>query len=144
MNTIINNLKHLRTLIEDTPDTVINLARFKTECGTHFCAIGLAACATHFQQQGLTLEPVKDSYWKQFQSFEPVLNGVYLLSQDGYQSLEPLFGPKAFDRLFDSREESYWDDEILDNPRLQDVNGYISDKQLAIARIDMQLQELAE
>jgi hypothetical protein len=134
---ILKNLTKLRELVEATHEKQFNLATFRTDhpCGTVFCAAGIAASDPYFQAQGLTLQPT--GYITQ--PYELCLHDVGITAsvpdnRTVVKGLSKMFGRDAWNRLFVEWPGGIFDDEFDDN---------LTDKELALTRIDRQIKELS-
>lgn len=118
--TIKENLEALRAAIVAHEESLFDLGNYvrKTGCGTLYCSAGLAATMPFFTDQltgaGGGIGSVANCLTMQ----------------------ESMWGDNAYNRLFARAGHSVYDGLILDN------QGMLSDKELALARIDMALQEL--
>lgn len=132
---IITNLETLLAAVEVQPEGLFDLSMFKQDssCGTLFCTIGVAACLPHFQAQGLEFGRVQGN------NKEVVLINGYAAYNRGVA--DPIFGPNAFDHLFEPAGLGGFDgDEDIDYDDYSDDMPNMSDKTLAIARIEKQIQ----
>ncbi len=120
---IRENLTQLRAAVEDWPEEEFDLAEIKTACGSHYCALGIACTMPYFHALGLSLI-----------GSSPVIGGHYPGSHD----LDEMFGRLAWGRLFASRQLGGWDAELTRDTK-EERDDSVSDKQLALARIDRQL-----
>ncbi len=137
---IINNLEILTAAVEAQPEPMFNLSRFKseTECGTLFCTVGLATTIPHFQELGFHIVQLAPNWL-----------GVNVddefIADEGVS--ERYFGQEAFPRLFEAAGQGSQDSALgyLD----EDEAGYdiplnMTDKELALARLRLQIKELKE
>lgn len=125
--TIRENLLRAIKLVEDEPVQLVDLDEYAktTPCGTLHCAAGLCASDPFFQAQGMTLDGFG---WLHTQPKD-------LPTDD----LDALFGICAWQRLFNARACGTWDQGWLDPEA-----GHISDKELALLRLNKQLEEYPE
>jgi hypothetical protein len=131
--TIVQNLRKAIEIIRAIPDDKLNLGTFRTDtdCGTIACSVGWLAQDPYFIEQGLTLVPTPTGYSLK-------LGGPYdaLVATSGtYYNLDELFGADAFYRLFATRIIG-----IVDSITLNEVDSDLTDKQLALNRLEQQLK----
>lgn len=137
------NLKKLIEIVEATPAEIIDLKEYRSQCGTLFCILGLAACDPFFQAQGVTFEN------RRFDQDIKVCLCVNGNAAWGHVDLhlDKLFGPRAV-RLFEQRyhgcelSADFQEDQsiTLAGHYLVDAgSNEVSDKQLALARLRWQL-----
>lgn len=127
--TIRDNLLAARAAIEAEPEAGLDLKEFENHCGTIHCALGLLATLPFFNAQGLTMCRTSEGM--------PVpYLGVEFMYIGWRNNIDEMFGKGSYFRLFEARGCSTWDDELLgsDRPRM------LNDKQLALARLDKQLE----
>lgn len=137
------NLKKLIEIVEATPTEIINLKEYRSECGTLFCLLGLAALDPFFQAQGVTFEN------RRFDQGIKVCLCVNGNAAWGHvdPALDKLFGPRA-SKLFEQRyhgcelSADFQEDQsiTLAGHYLVDAeSNEVSDKELALARLRWQL-----
>lgn len=140
---VIKNIEILRGMIEAYPEASFNLHTFKNEkkCGTLYCSVGLAACQPYFKEKGLALT-VDGGL---------TIHGQSIWSADSQDKLDEIFGEDSFEMLFSTRNDGKLD---KDHPEARKevydekygcydilIDSSISDKQLALWRIDHYLKE---
>lgn len=120
MPTIKENLLALRAAIEAEPEGDFNLHQFvqHTPCGTLHCSAGLAATMPFFINQLSEDEQRQSLRWR----------------AEDISDHKGMWGPDAFKRLFERHDEGTYDGLLTSN-------GDLTDKQLAIARIDLALEQ---
>lgn len=121
---IKENLEYLLKIVQDEPESQLDLKAYVSPCGTFHCTADLAAMKPFFIKQGLSLADAT-----------ALCNG----RQAAFGS-NRLFGRSA-SYLFVWRHSSPWDHELLNDLELRGVAT--TDKNLAIARIERALKELA-
>lgn len=123
MPTIKENLQELHRIITAYPESKLDLQNYvsHTDCGTLFCAVGLAATMPFFMDQ-IGMPPA-----------DPAESGFNNLADD-LSDMSEIWGHDSFDRLFASHGQGRYDEEILDN------QAPLSDKELILARIDRALR----
>lgn len=136
MLNILENLTLARAVIEATAEEKVDLCRWQSPCGTLHCSAGHLAHHPHFQQF-IRLRPAEGA-------------SVYsahleVLLHDGFgdswsacwynRHLERFFGPDAFMRLFAQHGAGYFDEQL---------GHELGDKDLALARLDMQIERVKE
>lgn len=137
---IINNLQTLLEAVKAQPETLFDLSMYtqKQECGTLYCTAGLAATMPYFQAQGMEIKGNGHG-------------GIFVYIGGGFitetERTAEMFGADPWDRLFATYGhgdfDSYFDPEYTDY--LEDDDAYdapekaMSDKTLAIARLERQL-----
>lgn len=140
---VLSNLRLLRNAVEKQPEQLFDLEQFKKEepCGTLFCTAGLAASMPEFKAQGMRFEseahPLVPSppWWR-------VKIGDSYLWDDEYDTstnADKLFGEDSSNTLFTERSEGACDADLLcddDGDAIPDI----SDKQLALMRLDVQIE----
>lgn len=146
--TIIDNLMRIRKLVSDYPEENIYLDRFcvqKSDCGTLYCVAGLMASDPYFQNMGFHLRrenpesptsPLFVFYKSRF---------IFDMDNDVDVSAD-IFGQGAYRRLFEQRGDGLYDGELLsfnEDGVVTDQYDDVSDKRLAIYRIDRRLAELS-
>jgi hypothetical protein len=121
---IIKNLEVAIDVLTSTPEEKIDLRLFAqdTPCGTIACAIGTLAMYPYFQTQGVILTELPDD------CYCVSINGGSISFEGRF-----IFGEGNMIRLFTVRGNGAWDDVLLA------ANPYMTDKQLAIARLQRQL-----
>ena len=125
---IKKNLEVAIAAIEAAPESEIDLAYFRSPCGTHHCALGLLTTVPYFINLGL--------YMGTFAGlFKPLVckqgHDQSGFDGDGPDWLDEMFGTNAYDRLFIERGEGDFDEEMLPG---------LPDKGLALARLREQLE----
>lgn len=149
---ILTNLAAAHAILFNTPTETLNLAKYKqvTPCGTLHCAIGELSNHEYFAKQGVTLYKTS-SFSALFPSETWVLKDKTTPEQDlssraedglAHVWLNHLFGPRAWARLFDSRANGEWDEELMDQLYEQNDFRIPTDKELALARIDRMVIEI--
>jgi len=125
MPTIRENLLRAIQLVEDEPAQLLDLSSIvrETGCGTLHCVIGLCVTDPFFRDQGLRMYG-----WM-----------LMVGEQIAGRGLPPMFGTDAWDRLFHRRGWGTWD-----QPWLDPEDGHITDKELALMRLNKQLEEYPE
>jgi hypothetical protein len=143
---MIDNLTRAIALIEDTPENKLDLAHFTGDCGTLHCTAGWLATNPHFQKQGMGLVELRFGYGTN--TLTNTLDEEHRLYD--FQFLNELFGPEAFDRLFDAYgegKEDLWlikekEGELSEDQEADIKEGDYkptTDKWLALARLKRQL-----
>lgn len=124
MPTIKENLLALRSAIVAEPEDLFDLHEYidTTPCGTLHCSAGLAATMPFFI--------------KQLSKFSQTLD-LHLRAEDLSDSAE-MWGPAPFIRLFERAGLGTYDEKILEG------QAPLTDKMLAIRRIDVALAELEQ
>jgi hypothetical protein len=118
--TPLERLKFLRRYFRKVPAKVVNLERW--ECGTQACLAGHALEIPEFQAEGFTRQRDRDG-----SKLWPAYKDLF-----GFAALEAFFGTSV---PFERRGEAPCDPEIpAARPRL-------SDKGLALARLDRAIME---
>ena len=141
---ILSNLRLLRSAVEAQPEQLFDLARFKKEepCGTLFCTAGLAASMPEFQAQGMHFESQAHPLFRSSSARWRVKIGESYLWDEGGDtstSTDNLFGEESSNTLFTERYEGACDADILRDDDGGAIPG-ISDKQLALMRLDVQIE----
>lgn len=141
MPTIIENLTKAIEVIESVPEERLDLHAYASDCGTMFCTAGWLAQDPFFKAQGMAFKKMtigRKEYVAQ------VVNEKY---EDAHIStdyderntwVDTMFGPAAFYRLFTARDDGSFDSDI----ELEHEN--LTDKQLAILRLDQQLKVMLD
>lgn len=141
LDLIVMNLESLLEAVKEQPEELFNLNSYKreAECGTLFCTAGLAATMPEFQEQGYDFCVKYDSV------FLVTVNGAEVTSST---VVDPAFGEQAFDQVFSMRggssfDEKYMDsvyDDLYEEHRLKmKPRDEVSDKVVAINRLEQQL-----
>lgn len=144
MSKQLENLEVLKAAIAATQSTTINLDRwkYKTDCGTLYCAAGLASILPHFNAQGMKLNG----------DDVPEFNGESIWSEEGEAVATEMFGPDVYENVFSPRGEGRRDAEFpgaeeglseYGDP-IAEIPQETTDKDLAIWRIDQQIQAIKE
>lgn len=146
-NRVINNLTTLLAAVEAQPETLFDLQQFKQTkpCGTIFCTVGLAATMPHFTEQGLGLTqyyPGTDG------GYYVSLNGMHMCEDENEEALEAMFGPEAFEHLFQPagegmKDAAYGLEQTFDDWEDEVIDSNMTDKQLAVVRLQQRIKELA-
>lgn len=131
--TVKQNLEALRAAIAVHEESLFDLNAYvrKTGCDTLYCSAGLAATMPFFTNQ-----------------LTPHATRIYhLYSNSGIDGIafclarqEQMWGDNSYGRIFTSAGFGEYDGQIANNQDPLDEG--MSDKELALARIDMALQEL--
>ena len=149
---ITMNLKELIAAVEAYPEELFNLETFTDKkldekgnvCGTLFCTAGLATTLPVFQDIGFKLE-ARNNGWGS--GITACVDGVEVLSGGA----DATFGTDSFDNLFDQRnsEVDYShpaalsifadEDEVDEEDDEKEVPAFITDKALALWRLNRQL-----
>ena len=115
---ILENLRIAIEALEAAPEEAIDLARFKSPCGTLFCFAGLLTTVPHFQALGMRLE---EKYgWENYYSLK-VKDTNY---RNIWTELDEIFGKDSFSNLFENNQ----------------FISIISDKSIALARARKQIE----
>lgn len=124
--TIRENLLVLIEAVKSEPEKLFDLSVYerKNSCGTLHCTLGLAATLTHFRMQGLEISASTVAV--------PVIGGTLVYDVGAYDKLDQLFGKESCGRLFGAKHEGEWDFDLQAEQ--------LTDKQLALARLDKQLE----
>lgn len=148
---IIENLELAIKTVEAQPEEQFGLESFKeeTSCGTIFCTAGLLTTVEHFRNQGMLLNPTLGGWdWPRLMTRQSTRTpGLY-----NYEWVADLFGPDAFNNLFEIRDQGEWDSSIIECARGNHMDSLrskgmdpgeypftFSDKELALARLSYQL-----
>lgn len=126
---IRENLLELRRTVEAWPEHLFDLETVTrpAPCGTLYCAAGLVGTAPYFMEMGYRIVgPVP------LEQLENTHSSCLDLT------LEEDFGEQAWERLFAIRRAGNFDRDLLQG--IWAPVGHINDKQLALARIDKQLE----
>lgn len=143
---IIENLKRARALLDDIPTEQLDLRVYKGtgDCGTIGCALGWLAMSPQFAHI-VHLVSHERAAW--YTGPVPAPAGCAVaptLPNRGYDFswLDAHFGPDAHNRLFNANGDGYFDSE---HPEYEECPEYvrISDKELALWRIDQQIALLS-
>lgn len=133
---IQRNLIEAIRVVDAEPDNLVDLDTYEREtpCGTLHCTAGLLAHQPYFQAQGLRL-------------LKEIPGRDHLTIHNPFPTFSNLFGILAWDRLFTPRSEGVWDEELIrefEAPNEDDepTQPAPTDKQLALARLRKQLEEL--
>ena len=141
---ILDNLQRLRGLVEAFPEELINLDRFciTKDCGTLFCVAGLMATDPYFQRFGYKLNRSSEYTNSPFYVYR---ESNYIFDRiNGIDVSADIFGVDAYDRLFDQRGNGEFDSDLLgfdEDGHPDSHNEDVTDKQLALYRIDRQIEE---
>lgn len=135
MTTIRENLLALRAGVEAHPEELLDLAAYKqrNSCGTLYCTFGLATTLPHFRELGMYID-----------GNEAHGHSIHLQGEGEEGSRfadwpDRLFGEDAYDRLFQVQDAGEFD-RTENEDGLLDKNPRLTGKQLALARIDKQLE----
>ncbi|UUZ75482.1 hypothetical protein LP414_27590 [Polaromonas sp. P1(28)-13] len=132
---IQDNIRRAIALLTATPEEGLDLQSFKNTCGSTHCAIGWLATDKHFQDLGIELV-----YGKRREriTLSHYVRNSKNPDEDGFEFLNPIFGPDAFDRLFMEYDDGDDDENILEYwPKL-------THKALALARLELQLERMSK
>lgn len=131
MNQQLANLYTLLGAVQAQPEKQFDLTRYCDDtdnvCGTLFCTAGLAGTLPFFQSQGMVLAKKR---W----GFMVEVDGVDV---DETPKTDDLFGDSAWYNLFASRGDGDRDEDIAVASRT-----HLTDKELAIARIEAQIEAI--
>lgn len=129
MNKQLANLFTLLGAVQAQPEEAFNLSSYceKRTCGTLFCTAGLAATLPHFQAQGMALATIPYGT-----GFMVEVNGDDV---DETEDTNELFGDDAWANLFAARGDGSRDYDF-------DLNYAMTDKQLAVKRIEAQIEAI--
>lgn len=135
---IIDNLEALLAEVKLQPESTFDLSVFKkeTECGTIFCAVGLACTMPRFQEMGF-----------EFRACEGVYRTNYFTEINGEDVMDagvadPYFGGNAFRELFSPAGDGRLDGD-LNYYEEDDETGEptMTDKELIIARLEYKIAQ---
>jgi len=145
---IIKNLETLLEAVKAQPEKQFDLSVFRqdTPCGTNFCTLGLACSMPWFQEQGYSFVP------------SPFGDGYFISSyqgqdvRDNLRMVDGTFGEVAFGYLFkpagdgDSDEALGYESSYVydDATGVGDLKANMTDKALAIARLELRIAQLKE
>lgn len=136
----IENLQLLISAVEAHPEELFDLMKYKQEknCGTLFCTLGLAASMPEFQEQGVQFLQYDNTF-----GFDVVINGVPATIS---HTIDSIFGPDAFDRLFQPAQLGQWDKSFgySLSTEADEYSPNMTDKALALKRLYRQLSILEE
>lgn len=141
---IVKNLKLLREAVEAFPEERLDLGQFKKEepCHTLFCTAGLAASMPEFQEQGLSFKLMEPNWWQVVVNGEPMWDVDEDAEFDEYGPADALFGENAANNLFCERWDGARDSDLYETGGEREY-AYMSDKALAIWRLDRQMEAVA-
>lgn len=134
--TILDNLRLAHTVISGIPEDTLDLRQYKTECGTIACTAGHLSMHPHFAPfMRLELTHEVDGV------------GGYSLRPVDFFDLDASFGPAAFDSMFAQRGQGRFDswhpNRVYDHEEEEShVHPRVSDKELALWRIERQIEEV--
>lgn len=129
---VISNLECALGVIKAFPPQNIDLGDFikeKNDCGTCYCSLGLLANSEEFP-------------YIRFQKYGSLRTVVVVPNTQPHSSqFVNVFGPNAFDVLFEPYGMGLWDKEITNTaqPVIQESCG-LTDYQLAVARFEFQIE----
>lgn len=127
---ILANIDVLIAAIKAEPAKRFDLCAYKREgsCGTLHCSAGLAATLPHFKRRGWKLEA------NGYGDFDVTVKGFHIAGYHQNLAVNEQFGEEAWDRLFNSK----WDGDFdRQHPNYND-DGKVTDKQLALWRLNVQ------
>lgn len=124
--TIRENLLELRHAIAAWPEEKFDLefVAIKHDCGTLYCALGIVGSTPCFQVMGYSL----DMFGRLTK------NGDFYLAD-----LDDDFGHHAYGHIFQQRQRGGFDSLITKDSK-EALDDTVTDKMLALARIDKQLE----
>jgi hypothetical protein len=141
MSTIIENLRLAHTVISGIPEAAFDLTRYKSDCGTIACTAGHLSEHPHFapfMRLDLYLDRVDDDSVSR-----------YALKVQDRQNLDSNFGPNAYDAIVAQRNEGCLDKHhpysVFDFDDYEwSVHPRVSDKEIALWRIERQIEEVSK
>lgn len=134
---IINNLETLLAAVEAQPESQFNLSHFKVEepCGSLFCTVGLACTMPEFKAMGYELVPTGGN-WNGSPTYRAHVNHEDVVESD---VCDPAFGDEAYQRLFRPAGGGWIDDDLGYDIDYSENTATMTDKELAIARLNHQI-----
>jgi hypothetical protein len=155
----IDNLTHAHRILSEVSDSELNLSRWvrahppgEPMCGTIFCAAGWLAHSEEFARM-FTISTINDED-SELTTMLIACGTKPELKEGGngysFKFLDPIFGPNAFNMLFDSRGAG-WNDKMLMKEHQKECDSeiliqwdsdYVTDKMVALERINLRTEQL--
>jgi hypothetical protein len=135
---IVANLEALLAAVEAQPETLFDLSFFRneTECGSNFCAVGLACTMPEFQAMGFNLRATANDYSRDGFSYRAEINGALAMWNN---RTDFAFGTDSYQRCFEPANEGSLDNELGYEFDRDTDTANMTDKELAVARLKKQI-----
>jgi hypothetical protein len=148
--TILINLHKAREVIEAVPEALLDLEKFKVErktCNTLMCVAGWLTTHPHFAEFMELRESKGDpgSFRLHATNDTRLYVGWGWLEQHfGYDAFENLFSARGDCAIDDSHPDAYYayGDDVDDDEEILMISGTVTDKALALWRIDQQIAKI--
>lgn len=139
--TILANLRKAREILAAAPEGQFDLSLYRQDlpCGTLMCAAGWLASSPEFSDR---IELYQDEYSLRNKMWR-VRDAVTKTERD-LEFLDPIFGAHAYATLFDTRNNGERDHMHPLADEDQYLHPDLSDKELALWRIDQQIEAVEQ